>query len=138
MTKHCKNSRTAVLTGTLVAAFLLTAGIGSVAAQPSATPGATFEEMPLSIARVAPAFEGDALYLIDIDERGQISNIRFVRFENLVNTTPEIEAQFQAQALDYIKNRLRFRPARKDGVATASSNIPVRVRSRCKEGVTNC
>ncbi len=92
-------------------------------------------------APVAPAAEGDAIFQVDLDEQGRVLAVRFVGFENLVNTTPQIEAEFQARALSYIENNLRFRPAKKDGVAVAESNVPVRVRLRCKhaEGdATNC
>jgi outer membrane biosynthesis protein TonB len=86
--------------------------------------------------------EADLIYQVDLDERGHVVNIRFVRFEKLVNSTPQIEAAFQDRALNYIQNELRFSPAKNAGVPVAQSNVPIRVKFHCNDladgGGRNC
>lgn len=80
--------------------------------------------------------EGRVVLQADVDERGRLSNLQFVRIEGMTVNDPTVIEDFKQTAMRAAKS-WRAKPATTGGVPTAKPGYVFSVVFRCREGGRN-
>lgn len=80
--------------------------------------------------------EGKVVLSADVDERGRVSNVQFVRYEDMTVNDPAVMDAFKKTAIDAVTG-VRVKPATNGGQPVAQPGYVFKVTFRCKVGGEN-
>ena len=82
--------------------------------------------------------EGSVLFKVDIDEKGRVTNVEFVRYDNMNTTDPTALDSFKQLVEGRLKSA-RFKPATNGGQPIAQPAFMIKITFRCKvASINNC